>query len=51
MSGKCQEIAAQLADVDWQMSHALRGVNKCERADCVRFLAEFSDRIDCAERV
>ena len=33
------------------MSDALRSIHKCERAYRVRFLAEFSYWIDCAERV
>src|SRR5438874_10579124 len=33
------------------MSGALGGIHKRERADCMSFLGEFSDWIDCAERV
>ncbi len=51
VSGEGEEIAAQLLHVDGHMSHALRRVHQRERADRVRFGAEFGDRIDCAEGV
>src|SRR5438552_4075210 len=51
VSGEGEEIAAQLAHVDWQMSRALGRVHQRKRADDPRFLAEFSDWIDCPERI
>ena len=49
VSGERQEIAAQVAHIDWHVSRALRRVHKRKRAYCMRLLAEFRDGIDCAQ--
>ena len=48
VSGECEEITAQFAHIDWQMSHTLGRVHQRERADGPRFLAKLSDWIDRA---
>src|SRR2546430_12476774 len=51
VSGKREEIAAQLLHIERHMPDALRRVDQRQRAYCARFLAEFSDWIDCAQRI
>ena len=51
MSREREEITAQFAHIDWHMPRALRRIHQCERAYCMRFLAEFGDWINCAQGI
>src|SRR5213592_1762680 len=51
VSGKRQEITVQFAHIDREMAGALCSIHQRKRAHRVRFLAEFSDWIDCAQGI
>src|SRR4029077_7487083 len=51
VSGERHEIAAQLAHVDRQVSHALCRIHECEGACGVRFLTQLGHRINCPQRI
>src|SRR5438874_1794784 len=51
VSRKRQEIATQLAHVDWHVPRALRRIDEREGAHRMRFLAKFGHRINCAQGI
>ena len=51
VSGESEEIAAQLADIDRQMSYALGRIHQRERADRPRFVTKLGNRIDRSEGI
>src|SRR5206468_2577993 len=51
VSGKCQEITAQFAHIEWHVADALRRVDQRQRAHSASFGAKLGDWINCAERI
>jgi len=51
MSGKRQEIAAQLLHIKRHVADTLRRVHQRHRAHSASFGAKLGDWIDCAQRI